>query len=120
MRAVMPATIGPVMIGTAEVEMIVIGIRNVDAEVPPSTTGIDGAIEIIGLEETTVLRFAQYPTQIVIAHIQRSVIVVQRPLITAHHFVHQVAHGGDKVIVYLVSIVVLSRIHVQFMRHLIG
>lgn len=120
MRAIVPATIRPVVIRATEVEMIVIRISNVDAEVPPSTTGIDGAIEIIGSQEATVLRVAQHPAQIIIAHIQRLVIVVQCPLITAHHLVHQVAYRGDKVIVYLVSIVVLSGIHVQLMRHFIG
>lgn len=90
--AVMSATIRPVMIGTTKVEMIVIGIRDVDAEVPPPATGIDGAIEIIGSQKTAVLRVAQHPPEIIIAHIQRLVIVVQRPLIATHHLVHQVAY----------------------------
>ena len=47
MRAIVPSYIRTVVIRTREIEMIVVGIRDINTEVPTVSTGIDGAVKIL-------------------------------------------------------------------------
>ena len=69
MRPVVSSRIATIMVGFRKIEIVTIGISNVDTEIPSATTCIDRTIEIIGLQKTSILRIAQYPTQVVVTYI---------------------------------------------------
>lgn len=118
-RAVMSAAIGAIMVRPREIEMVVVGVGDVDAERPASTVYIYRTVEVGRLHEPAELTVAQHPAQVVVAHVQIVVIAVQGPLFASKHVVHQISDAGDKVVVYLVHIVVLLCIEIQFVGHLV-
>lgn len=120
MRATVSTGIRAIMIRPGEIVMVVVGIGDVDAEMPTITTGVDGSIEVVGLYEAAVLAAAQHPAQVVIAHIQEVIVTVERPFFATQHIVHQIAYTGDEVIVDFIHIVVLLGVQVQFISHFIG
>lgn len=110
MIVILPAvctTIGAVMIGTGIVEVIVVGIMDVDPELPPSACHIDRPEKVVGTHETHILPAVQYPVEVFIAYIQALVIAVDRPLVSVQDIVHQIAYRLDKVIVDFIHIIVL-------------
>lgn len=119
MRPVVSSRIATIMVGFRKIEIVTIGISNVDTEIPSATTCIDRTIEIIGLQKTSILRIAQYPTQVVVTYIQIIIIIIQRPFVSTYHVIHQIADGIDKIEIDLVDIIILGSIQVQFIRHLI-
>lgn len=120
MGAIVSAAISAVVIGTREVEMVVVGIVDVYPEVPTVSTGIDGPVEVIGLYEAGILAAAQHPAKVVIAYIEVVVVAIERPLFASHHIVHQIAYAGNEVVVDFIYIVVLLSVEIQLIGHLIG
>lgn len=120
MRTVMPACIRMVVIGTGKEEMVMVGVRDVDTEIPMVATGVDRPVEIVGTYEAAILAAAQHPTEIVVAYIQIVIITVERPFISPQHIVHHIAHGGNEVIIDFIDIVVLLVTQIQLVCHLIG
>lgn len=118
-RAVMSAAIGAIMVRPRKIEMVAVGVGDVDAERPASTVYIHRTVEVGRLHKPPELTVAQHPAQVVVAHVQIVVIAVQGPLFAPKHVVHQVSDAGDEVVVYLVHIVVLLRIELQFVGHLV-
>lgn len=118
-RSVMSAAIGAIMVRPREIEMVAVGVGDVDAERPASTVYIHRTVEVGRLHEPAELTVAQHPAQVVVTHIQIVVIAVQGPLFAPKHVVHQISDAGDEVVVYLVHIVVLLRIELQFVGHLV-
>jgi len=108
------------VVRSTEEEMVMVGIRNINTEVPAIATCIDRAIEIIYLYKPAVLVVAHYPAQIIITKIEQIVVAVHSPLFTSQHIVHQIANGVNKVIVNFVCIVPLPNTEVEFVRHFIG
>lgn len=82
MRAIVPSYIRAVVIRTREIEMIVVGIRDINTEVPTVSTGIDGAVKILRLHKAGILSATKHPAEIVITYIQIVIISVECPLIT--------------------------------------
>lgn len=82
MCTIVPACVCAVVIWTGEIEMIVIGIRDVNTEVPTVSTGIDGAVKILRLHKAGILSATKHPAEIVITYIQIVIISVECPLIT--------------------------------------
>lgn len=109
-RTIVCATICPVMIRYAEVEQAGIRIIDINPEVPASSIDIQRSVEIISTQESTVLRFTEYPTKVIVANIQRFVIVVHRPFFTSHYIIHNVTDRVDEIIIYLISIIILRSI----------
>ena len=120
MCAIVSAHIRAVVIGTGEVEMVMIGIRDVNTEVPTIATGINRPVEILGLHKAVVLATTQHPAEVIIAHIQIVIIAVERPFISKQHIIHHIAYTGDEVIIDFIYIIVLLGVQVQFISHLIG
>ena len=60
MCTIVPTCVGTIMIWSREIEMIVIGIRDVNTEVPTVSTGIDGAVEILCLHKASILPAAKH------------------------------------------------------------
>lgn len=117
---VVTTAIAIVVMGLPKVEVVVIGVCNVDAERPLTPTRINRTTEVIGAKEASVLCRCQYPAQVIVTIVKRSVIPIHSPLLSPDHIVHQIADGIDKVVIDLIGIVILSGIQVEFMRHLIG
>lgn len=82
MRAIVSAYIRAVVIRAGEIEMIVVGIRDINTEVPTVPTGIDGPVEILCLHKAGILSATKHPTEIVITYIQIVIISVECPFIT--------------------------------------
>lgn len=82
MRAIVPAYIRAIVIRTGEIEMIVVGIRDINTEVPTVSTGIDGAVKILRLHKASILSATKHPAEIVITYIQIVIISVECPFIT--------------------------------------
>lgn len=82
MRAIVPAYIRAVVIRTGKIEMIVVGIRDINTEVPTVSTGIDGAVKILRLHKAGILPATKHPAEIVITYIQIVIISVECPFIT--------------------------------------
>jgi hypothetical protein len=68
----------------SHVEEIPIGVVDINAEGPTCSGDIDRTIEIVGLQESAILRIRQHPTKIVVANIQLIIIVVGSPCVTHH------------------------------------
>jgi len=118
-RTIVAATIRTVMIWPRKIEMIMIGIGYVNPERPTSATDINRTVEISCLHKTAILLIAQYPMEIVIAHIQIVVITIQGPFLTPKDIIHQIAYTGNEVIIYFVHVIILFCIQIQFIGHLV-
>lgn len=75
-RTIMPTAICTVMIRPREIEMIMVGVSDVNPKRPTTTTYINRTVKIGGLHETAVLPVIQHPSKVVIAHIQIIVIAI--------------------------------------------
>ena len=115
----MSATVSTIMVRTRIIEMIRIGISNINPERPSSATHIDRTEKISGLHETGILSAAQHPAQIVITYIQIIVITIQSPFFPPQDIVHQIPYTRDKVIIDFVHIIILFRIQFQLIGHLV-
>lgn len=82
MRAIVPSYIRTVVIRTGEIEMIVVGIRDINTEVPTVSTGIDGAVKILRRIKAGIRRLLSTQRRFVITYIQIVIISVECPLIT--------------------------------------
>ena len=116
----MPTCVGTIMIWSREIEMIVIGIRDVNTEVPTVSTGIDGAVEILCLHKASILPAAKHPAEIVISYIQIIIITIERPLIAIQYIIHQIAYAGNEIIIDFIHIIVLLGVQIQLISHFIG
>ena len=74
--AVVQASIGVEDRGSSVVEVRTVGVVRIDSESPISTRVIDGAEEVLYLEESPVLTATEHVAKIVVAHIKQIVIVV--------------------------------------------
>lgn len=90
-RTIMPTAICTVMIRPREIEMIMVGVSDVNPKRPTTTTYINRTVKIGGLHETAVLPVIQHPSKVVIAHIQIIVIAIQGP------FLPEERHPSDNV-----------------------
>ncbi len=120
MRAIVGARILMIVIRTGKEEMVMIGVRDVNTEIPMVATGINRSVEIVGTYEATVLATAQHPTKVIVAHVQIVVITVECPLVSPQYVVHHIAHTGDEIVIDFIDIVVLLVAKIQFVCHLVG
>lgn len=116
---VMGTGITPVMIRFIKIEMVVIGISDIYPEKPLAPARVDRTIEIIRLQETSVLGLVQYISQVIVPEIQRGIIFFHGPVISTYHIIHHIPYRIDKIVVDLIYIVVLGIAQIQFIPHLI-
>lgn len=114
------AVVRRIVIRLTKVKEITIGIGKVNAETPVVAGCINRTVEIVYLCKSSVLVAVQYPTHIIVTHIEQIIVAIHCPLFAAQNIVHQVANGVDKIVIDFVCIVALSVAQVQFVRHLIG
>ena len=62
-RTIMPTAICTVMIRPREIEMIMVGVSDVNPKRPTTTTYINRTVKIGGLHETAVLPVIQHPIE---------------------------------------------------------
>lgn len=108
------------MMRLAEIEMMDIGIDQINAQLPTALMRTIRPIEMLSLQESAILRTAENPTQIIVTDIQTIVITVQRTTITIHYFHPQRSYMRQKVVVYFIHIIVLLRTESQFVSHPVG
>ena len=119
-RAVVGAAISPVMVRLAVIEERAVGVVDVHPEAPSSACKIDRTVKVLGVQEPAVLRFAQYPAKVIVADIQRFVVIVQCPFGSIGYVFHNVAYGVYEVVVDFIHVVVLQSAQAQFVGHLVG
>ena len=120
MRTIVRSTIGMIMIRHTEIEQAAIRIIDINPETPSSSGDINGTIEILSSQESAVLRIAQHPTKIIVANIQRFIVIIQCPLITPYYIIHNITKRINEIIVNLIHVIILGIIQVQFVCHLIS
>ncbi|EDO55933.1 hypothetical protein BACUNI_00407 [Bacteroides uniformis ATCC 8492] len=118
-RTIMATAICTVMIRPREIEMIMVGVSDVNPKRPTTTTYINRTVKIGGPHETAVLPVIQHPSKVVIAHIQIIVIAIQCPFLPPKNVIHQITYTGNEIIVYFVHVIILFCTQVQFIGHLV-
>ena len=103
----------------AKVKVSYIIVHPIDTEQPFAGSGIDRAIEIVHVHETTVLRCRKDPTEIIVTEIQIIVVTIYSAGVTGSYIIHNIAHIVYKIIVHLVYIIILHSCEVQFIGHTI-
>ncbi len=117
MSTIMPSAIAGVMMRFSIIEEVHIIIYQINAELPFILMCVNGTVEMLGSHKAAILHAGEYPTEVIIAYIQKIIITLQRIIIPSHHIVHQVADIVHKVIIHLVHIIVLLRTEFQFVCH---
>lgn len=115
----MSTAIVTIMVWFREIKMIVIAISYINTELPTVTTGINRAVKILCLQETTVLHIIQYPAKVVITVIKQFIICHNGPFFASHNIIHEVTYSVYKVKVYFVYIIILWSTQVKLISHFI-
>jgi hypothetical protein len=105
----MSATIGGIEVRTTEVEVVTMGVTEVDAEVPVACVPVEWAIEIVGCHECIPL-----PVEQDIAQIEVTALPIDTIHIVAAGYTHQIVE------IDLVCGLVLLISQIQLIRHLVG
>lgn len=118
--AIMMAGITMVYSRTRHEKQTGMDITQVNTESPTGCRLVDWTIEILRLQEMTILGGCQDITEVVVANIQIVIIVVNGPLISIKHIVHNGTDGIDKVVIDFIHIIHLPTVETKFITHLVG
>lgn len=74
--AVMPAAIAVIVVGLWKVEVVWVGVSDVNSEISLPAVHVDRAEEMDSVHEAGILLAAQYPAQVIVAYVQIVIIAV--------------------------------------------
>lgn len=118
--AVVCTNIGMIAGGSIEVEIVTIVVALIDAQPPRVTYHIDGTVEVVAVDESTVLAVAQHVHQIFVAHIKQVVIVVDGIIVAVYDIVDNLAHLIQEVEIDFIHIIILAVIESELVAHAVG
>jgi hypothetical protein len=92
----------------AKVEVVAVRIAIPDAHSPSTSRHIDGAIEVVACHKPTILATAKHIHQVLVAHIEQIVVIVDGIVVAIYHIVNNLVCLIEEVEVYLIHIFILS------------
>lgn len=120
MYAAVSAIIRIVERGDAKVEIVAIRITIPDTHTPRAIHHIDGAIEVVAIHKLTILAIAKHIHQVLVAHIEQIVVIVDGIVVSEHHIVEHLIGLVEKIKVDFKHIVILSVRESELMSHTVG
>ena len=118
--AVVQASIGVEDRGSSVVEVRAVGVVRIDSESPISARVIDGAEEVLYLEESPVLTATEHVAKIVVAHVKQVVVVVDGIVIAEDYVVDDFVDIPEVVVVNLENVLKLSTAESEFVAHAVA
>jgi hypothetical protein len=92
----------------AKVEVVAVRIAIPDAHSPSTSRHIDGAIEVVACHKPTILAITKYIHQVLVAHIEQIVVIVDGIIVSEHHIVEHLVGLVEEIKVDFKHIVILA------------
>jgi hypothetical protein len=106
--AIVCSTITVIAYGCAVVEVVTVIVVCIDTHSPTISYHIDRAIEVIAVDESTILATTQYIHEIFVTHIEQIIVVVYSIIVSVYYIVNDLIGIVKEVEVNLIHIFILA------------
>lgn len=107
-NTVVCANIRVVACGHAEVEVVAVVVTVPDTHSPRTTYHIYRTVEVVAIDESTVLTATEHIHEVFVAHIEQVVIIVNSIVVSIYYIVYYLVHLIQEVKVDFIHVVVLT------------
>lgn len=120
MYAIVGTDIGCEAHGSTEVEVVTVCIVCPDAHSPRVPHHVKRTVEVVTVHEPAVLIVTEHIHEVLVAHVEQVVIIVDGVVISIHHIIDNLIHLIQEVEVDFVHIFKLAVREAQLMSHTVG
>jgi len=107
-NTVVGTNIRVVACGHAEVEVVAVVVTIPDTHSPRTTYHIYRTVEVVAIDESTVLTATEHIHEVFVAHIEQVVIIVNSIIVSIYNIVDYLVHLIQEVKVDFIHVVVLT------------
>lgn len=107
-NTVVGTNIRVVACGHAEVEVVAVVVTIPDTHSPRTTYHIYRTVEVVAIDESTVLTTTEHIHEVFVAHIEQVVIIVNSIVVSIYYIVYYLVHLIQEVKVDFIHVVVLT------------
>ena len=107
-NTVVGTNIRVVACGHAEVEVVAVVVTIPDTHSPRTTYHIYRTVEVVAVDESTVLTATEHIHEVFVAHIEQVVIIVNSIVVSIYYIVYYLVHLIQEVKVDFIHVVVLT------------
>lgn len=107
-NTVVGTNIRVVACGHAEVEVVAVVVTIPDTHSPRTTYHIYRTVEVVTVDESTVLTATEHIHEVFVAHIKQVVIIVNSIVVSIYYIVYYLVHLIQEVKVDFIHVVVLT------------
>lgn len=120
MYAIVSTNVSMIVHGYTEVEIVVVRILCIDTHSPSIAYHIDGAVEIVPIDKSTVLTTAKHIHKVFVAHIEQIIVVVYCIVISIYNIIDNLIHLKEEVKINFIYIFVLTIVQSELISHTVG
>lgn len=117
---VVSSNIGVIACGDTEVIVIAVGVAIPDTHTPCVAYHIYRTIEIVAIHKPAVLAAAKHIHEILIAHVEQIVVIVDGIVVSIYHIVYDLVYLVEEVEVDFIHVIVLAVRQSEFVSHTVG
>lgn len=107
-NTVVGTNIRVVACGHAEVEVVAVAVTIPDTHSPRTTYHIYRTVEVVTVDESTVLTATEHIHEVFVAHIEQVVVIVNSIVVSIYYIVYYLVHLIQEVKVDFIHVVVLT------------
>ena len=117
---IVSTTIAMITYRYTEIEVVAVRIVCIDTQAPGITCHIEGTVEVLTIDKTTVLATTKHVHEVFVAYIEQVIIVIYGIIVSVYNIIYHLIYLIEEVEVDLIYIIILTIAKAKFVTHTVG